>query len=166
MSVCSSYLCFIQYLFAHYWMASSRSAQLRDIFEEMPPGDCKDFVRGRMNYLLRENHCMDAAMESAFEESVHIFPEIWVIMRGRLDGDWSEWDIERALECAGNAKIYHEEVVEWRVALERGEIVKGKGKGKGEEGIMFQGAAHADTKGKGKGKDFSPFSGEGRRLSE
>ena len=105
-------------------------------------------------------------MASAFEESIHYFPEIWVIMRGRLDGDWSEWDIERALESAVSAKIYHEEIIEWRLALERGEIVKGKGKGKGEEGIMFQGAAHADTKGKGKGKDFSPFSGEGRCLSE
>ena len=69
-------------------------------------------------------------------------------------------------QSAVSAKIYHEEVLEWREALERGEIVKGKGKGKGEEGIIFQGAAHAETKGKGKGKDFSPFSGEGRRLSE
>ena len=147
-------------------MASSLSAQLRCTFEVMPSGRCKDFVRGRADNLLREGHSMEAALEKAFEESFTYFPEIWVIMRARQDLNWSVDDIQLAINSAVDAKTFHEEVLEWREALERGEIVKGKGKGKGEEGIIFQGAAHAETNGKGKGKDFSPFSGEGRCLNE
>ena len=117
-------------------MASS--AQLRRSFEEMPPGYCKDFVRGRADNLLREGHSMVDAMAKALAESLTYFPEVWVLMRGLQDRNWSPNDIQIALQSAAEAMDLRREAIDWRQAKaeERGEIVKGKGKGKGQDGTL------------------------------
>ena len=71
-------------------------------------------------------------MAKALAESLTYFPEVWVLMRGLQDRNWSPNDIQIALQSAAEAMDLRQEAIDWRQAMERGEIVKGKGKGKGE----------------------------------
>ena len=169
-------------------MVQGRSAQLRRTFEELPEGTGKDFVRMLASNLLREGGSMEDAMEQALTEAAPLFPEMMLVVRCRQDRPFERSDVFMIEETAMVAMEFRQEILEWREALASGEIVKGKGKGKGAPrngySVPSMAAAafnaqpsdgesepssdeeEAVPSGKGVGKGFTAFSGKGRRMSD
>ena len=78
------------------------SAQLRQSFESLPQGYCKEFVRGRADQLLRQGQSMETAMQTAIFESFDHFPEVWVVIRAERTSpeSWEPNDIGLAVRAA------------------------------------------------------------------
>ena len=133
---------------------ASVSAKLRNGFDCLPEGMCKDFVRGRTDNLLREGKTMEQAMTQAQKESLKYFPETWLRVRAMVPHPWEGSDTALAVQVAEEAEVLRSQVrelidqrtqAEARIEQLEAEIRRSSG-------------------GKGEGKGFVPFAGTGNTL--
>ena len=112
---------------------------LRQTFERMPEGICKRFVRASAEHLDEDGRIIGLA--AALEQSLELFPETWVTMRGMQNRPWVQNDINLALRTAEVAAQLREEFFN-----------------------LLDAGSQSPPKGTGKG--FTAFSGNGHMLGE
>ena len=92
---------------------------MQNIFETIPEGVCKEYIRGRAERLRTGGESMEDALSQAMESSIYLFPEVWVYIRTTVHIPWTENDQQLAYNAVRDVITLREQYIELRDQINR-----------------------------------------------